>query len=43
MSRAAPNRSATPEALRPLPITVHRNGALVDVIPEPMEVTGSGG
>jgi hypothetical protein len=27
----------------PLPITVHRNGALVDVIPEPMEVTGSGG
>ena len=27
---------------RPLPITVHRNGALVDVIAEPVELTGSG-
>ncbi|TDC83384.1 PDZ domain-containing protein [Nonomuraea deserti] len=26
---------------RPLPITVHRNGALVDVIAEPVELTGS--
>ncbi|GAA4907068.1 S1-C subfamily serine protease [Nonomuraea thailandensis] len=27
---------------RPLPITVHRNGALVDVIAEPVELTGTG-
>ncbi|KAB8195540.1 PDZ domain-containing protein [Nonomuraea phyllanthi] len=27
---------------RPLPITVYRNGALVDVIAEPVELTGSG-
>lgn len=26
---------------RPLPITVYRNGALVDVIAEPVELTGS--